>query len=391
MIWMAPWRLATFAWASGVAPILEVDGAQLHSARGPSLGNETGPLRKVQDSKAMDDSSFHTLIGSVLTPDAQDNHGDLVFIIAGLLFFAVTGFGMVILHYDFERADQPSRHTLIRSTSSLRQDERKPMPFLQRSVMPEALLPRSSDLAYGVQGSNILAGGSAAGRRRVDIPGVFADFLKKPAVPVFRGTEDLPLHRSGSNLPSLCPGMVLPTGEARFAVDWGSLHQRDEFELAGPSGRSLLRCRAQGRPLSTHELIITTCVTGGHVLGMAALSGGPDGPYLIRGPTGEQYGSMVATDHGCFRLIFEKTGEEVLTMATDAVTGQLTLCRRDGSFFAAACRSGYNSSIPDAQDCLEVRVASGCDSILAMCCLLGALLFGRVALTPGDTRLASAA
>lgn len=424
--------------------LLQVDANSVNGLREAAVDNETGPPTDddhLQVAHGMNISRFAKVVEPSLKADAFGMPTtEAVFMVICIGFCIATAFGMVFLYFESDRVDRNRRPIRRPRRGEPKREPGQPgAPLLQKSVPPETLQPRFGNQGYAspvpdprmpmgdprmpmsaasMQGPVTLARGSVAGQR---VGSFDAQALPTLATPPPRSYGDSPrqselnlaaardrlsqhgssrsvggrpagaLSEQGShatamrtNPPPICPGLVLPHCESWFAVDWASLQGKNEFELVGLSGRPLLRTFSRGRPGGPQELRITMCPTRSPILGLASQSGDPNAPYLVRGALGAPYGSIVTVDVNRFALIHEESGAEVLIMFLDGATGHMSLCTMDGMAIAAAARSS-SSDFFSGVDHLEVRVGSGSDAVLAMCCLLGAILFGRVALLPSTS------
>lgn len=192
--------------------------------------------------------------------------------------------------------------------------------------------------------------------------------------------ERQPKQQQQRRLPPMCPGLILPHSESLFAMDWQAFLSGREVELIGRSGRPLLRSITKQGSDRLKEVRVGLPPSKSPILG-AAVDQGDDVPFLIRGTTETTYG-RVSVALGRMSLTHQDSGMEVLSFSQADANGHLFATTRDGTVIAAACRCTTSNFFANA-DHLEVRVSPDNDSVLVLCCVLGAIAFGRLALTPG--------
>lgn len=177
--------------------------------------------------------------------------------------------------------------------------------------------------------------------------------------------------------PPLCPMLVLPHCESFFAVPIDQLVAgMSTVEILGLSGNALLRSTvketSEGRvvevsmspPRSPPLANISAPVDSGPRAGMMEL----------KGSRGKHYGWLRPTSTGYTLRCGE---DDIMTVVTNSSSGQCQLyAGSSGDMLAQASRSGDAEAIFAPED-LEVRVTPGMDAVLALLCVVSAVLFGH--------------
>lgn len=229
------------------------------------------------------------------------------------------------------------------------------------------------------------ANAQEAGRRTSMGPGS-ADGLSDRGSVLSAGSppgSDLQQYQRTMQDPApMCGSLVLPHCEAWFAISWDHLMQ-NEFELYGLSGRPLLRAYVKRYP-DLHEVKISMVPPKSPVLGSASFTGVRGDPFHVSGSTKMTYGTVMPLDEGRFSLLHTETNRELFTIVYMREEGHILLQSWDGTMVSAACRC-CDSEFFTGTDHLEVRVYPGFDAVLALCCFLGIVVFGKIELTVGPS------
>lgn len=176
--------------------------------------------------------------------------------------------------------------------------------------------------------------------------------------------------------PPLCPMLVLPHCESFFAVPIDQLVAGMEtVEILGLSGNALLRSTVKD---TAEGPIIEVSMSPPRSPPLASISSpatfGPrTGMMELKGSRGKHYGWLRPAGSGYALRCGE---DDVMTVVTNAGSGQCHLyAGSNGDMLAQASRSGDAEAIFAPED-LEVRVTPGMDAVLALLCVVSAVLFG---------------
>jgi len=171
--------------------------------------------------------------------------------------------------------------------------------------------------------------------------------------------------------------LVLPHCESFFAVPIDQLVAGvSTVEILGLSGNALLRSTVKE---SSEGRVIEVSMSPPRSPPLASIStpvdfGARAGMMELRGSRGKHYGWLRPSSNGYALRCGE---DDVMTVVTNASTGQCQLyAGSNGDMLAQASRSGDAEAIFVPED-LEVRVTPGMDAVLALLCVVSAVLFGR--------------
>lgn len=177
--------------------------------------------------------------------------------------------------------------------------------------------------------------------------------------------------------PPLCPMLVLPHCESFFAVPIDQLVAgMSTVEILGLSGNALLRSTVKD---TDEGRIIEVSMSPPRSPPLASICAPSDygpraGMLELKGSRGKHYGWLRPTSNGHVLRCGE---DDVMTVITNASSGQCQLyAGSNGDMLAQASRSGDGEGIFAAED-LEVRVTPGMDAVLALLCVVSAVLFGH--------------
>jgi len=193
-----------------------------------------------------------------------------------------------------------------------------------------------------------------------------------------------PTSAPPGNPPAICKELVLPHCEAWFAVSFGHLDtvQSGEFDLYGLSGKPLLRANVAANANATGRVSISMKPPKSPTLGSVTCQVGADGrkQMSIAGKKDVIYGELINQGGpGSMDFVLIHQGTQVVRLMFDPSSGQLMLVAASaGTQLACAskCVSTEYDDIFHNQDHLEVRVNPGVDAVLALLCVMGAVVFG---------------
>lgn len=183
--------------------------------------------------------------------------------------------------------------------------------------------------------------------------------------------------------PAICPALVLPHCEARFAVPWEKISSGVQgFDMFGVSGKHLLRTEVQGAPGGPRQFGFSMVPAKSPILGSCSTVGG--GPTRVLAARGTPYGELRRGRRaGQFGLIRHASGEEIVSMRFEPFpTNHLVLTDPDGGILGLASRC-LDSDFFAGVDHLEVRVTPGADAILILCCVFGVVCLEDVEMPMG--------
>jgi len=193
--------------------------------------------------------------------------------------------------------------------------------------------------------------------------------------------------------PPLCPMLVLPHCESFFAVPIDQLVAgATTVEILGLSGNALLRSTVKD---SEEGRVIEVSMSPPRSPPLASISApttcGPRaGLRQLKGSRGKHYGWLCPIANG-YGLRCDE--DDVMTVIASSSSGQLQLyAGSSGDLLAQASRSGDGEGIFAPED-LEVRVTPGMDAVLAILCVVSAVLFAEgptkfLCRTPRPSRMA---
>jgi len=177
--------------------------------------------------------------------------------------------------------------------------------------------------------------------------------------------------------PPLCPMLVLPHCESFFAVPIDQLVAgMSTVEILGLSGNALLRSTVKD---TSEGRVIEVSMSPPRSPPLASISepldyGPRAGMKELKGSRGKHYGWLRPGNNG---YVLRCGEDDVMTVVTNAGSGQCQLyAGSNGDMLAQASRSGDGEGIFAAED-LEVRVTPGMDAVLALLCVVSAVLFGQ--------------
>lgn len=174
-----------------------------------------------------------------------------------------------------------------------------------------------------------------------------------------------------STPPALCPTLVLPACEARFAVPLHILAQIDdgEFDILGMSGSPLLRAAVRKSPTGkVLELMMAHAHSSPRAVVGPLVHGGLD----ICGPGGSFYGRLEPQASGTYAVTIEGSSHQVMCIDGDVSARRLTVTSHD-------CRPLASASIDDHFgdiEHLELRIHPGVDAVLVISCVLAVFILG---------------
>jgi len=174
---------------------------------------------------------------------------------------------------------------------------------------------------------------------------------------------------SGRNLPPpLCPTLVLPQCEARFAVPLHTLAQIDigEFNVVGPSGAPLL-------------FVVVRRTLGGKVLELS-LAHAPNPPHATVGPP-SQRGLQICGAGGAYYGLLEPQASGAYTVTHGTAENSVMCVDVAGRLLSVTSPNGHplaTASISTFGDVehLGLKVHNGVDSVLVIACVLAIFLLG---------------
>lgn len=168
--------------------------------------------------------------------------------------------------------------------------------------------------------------------------------------------------------------LVLPHCESFFAVPIDKLVAGvDTVEILGLSGNALLRSSVRD---TSEGRVIEVSMSPPRSPPLASILA-PDpstGVMELRGNRGKQYGVLRPISTG---YMLRCGTDDVMRVMTNSSSGQCQLfAGNSGDMMAQASRSSDAEGIFDPED-VEVRVTPGMDAVLAILCVVSAVLFSR--------------
>lgn len=179
----------------------------------------------------------------------------------------------------------------------------------------------------------------------------------------------------------LCKELVLPHCEAWFAIAFKDLEQSSgSFDFFGLSGKALLRAQIQQDAGGGGSVSICMKPSKSPTLGKLTLQASGSGKpnhMQVSGKSGH-YGEYRSTGPMQFSMICNTPEglKEVLKLNFDESTSQLILAAAAGGEQLACASRCVQSEFFTNVEHLEVRVNPGVDAVLALLCVIGAVVFG---------------
>jgi hypothetical protein len=196
-----------------------------------------------------------------------------------------------------------------------------------------------------------------------------------------RPHENIP---SPSNLPPMCPSLILPHTEARFVVPTEDIIRgQGQLEIRGTSGRRLLSGTITETPAGHRCLALASC-------------GAEEDPVMILSPPredgrerqpgqldtleifgkgGSHYGTLEQAPKG--GAILKCAEQAVMSLEIAGCDMKMTASAMDGRLLATAGKHVQVSiRSEEAGDTWKLQVKPNCDAVLIASCMLGVLLFG---------------
>lgn len=182
--------------------------------------------------------------------------------------------------------------------------------------------------------------------------------------------------QTGTKPPPLCPALVLPNFEAKFAVTMDSLKtSTGSFEIFGLSGNPLLR--AVVRQSSGGQLVDVsmTPAKSPSLATFGLVTDGQGTSLQVTWPDGRPYGRLKLTSPGQYALSIGATEAMNVLMESN---GQMSITATGNPAVIASATRGdaSESTYFQGMDHLEFRVNPGVDAVLLLCCFLAIALFG---------------
>jgi hypothetical protein len=168
--------------------------------------------------------------------------------------------------------------------------------------------------------------------------------------------------------------LVLPHCESFFAVPIDKLVDGLEtVEILGLSGNALLRATVKAAGVGR---VLEVSMSPPRSPPLATISspsssGERSGMMELQGSRGKPYGWLRSTPAG---YVLRCGEDDAMTVVTDANTSQYQLFAGNGDMLAQAARSCDAEAIFSPED-LEVRVTPGMDAVLALLCVVSAVIF----------------
>eukprot|EP00927_Polykrikos_kofoidii_P030972 TRINITY_DN2663_c0_g1_i1.p1 TRINITY_DN2663_c0_g1~~TRINITY_DN2663_c0_g1_i1.p1 ORF type:complete len:733 (-),score=102.81 TRINITY_DN2663_c0_g1_i1:136-2193(-) len=181
-----------------------------------------------------------------------------------------------------------------------------------------------------------------------------------------------------SEVASMYRELVLPNCETWFAVPFEKLVTNAEtFDILGPSGGPLLKAavtRRDGEP-SSLQLFMPTRIA---LLGAVICTEGTSSGFRmeLKGKNMAHFGEVVLMSDQVFMVNIANSESEGLRAYFDPESGQLCLTPRNSKHIIAASSRSKRADVLGGADIFEFTVDKGGDAVLALCCLLGIILFG---------------
>jgi len=179
--------------------------------------------------------------------------------------------------------------------------------------------------------------------------------------------------------PPLCPALVLPVCEARFAVPMTALLNVDPkgFDVVGLSGNPLLRAvlRSETSGPSTLEIILAHAHSSPRATVGPPRQASAGNGWEICGPNNTFYGMLVHQSNGGFVVSHGNPGRQVMVIEGDIRAKRLTVSSGDCRALASVSCGSSNFDVEH----MELRVHPGVDAVLVLSCVLAVVL-----LTPGS-------
>jgi len=183
--------------------------------------------------------------------------------------------------------------------------------------------------------------------------------------------------------PPICKELILPHSEAWFAVSFGHLDtvHSGEFDLYGLSGKPLLRANVASNANATGRVSISMKPAKSPELASVTCTMSADGrkQMSIASKKNLFYGELVNRGGpGVMNFVLIYQGAQVLSLIFDDASCHFRLLAPDGTQLACASKR-VSTEVDDIfcnEDHLEVRVNIGADAVLALVCIMGAVVFG---------------
>lgn len=186
----------------------------------------------------------------------------------------------------------------------------------------------------------------------------------------------------------LCNELVMPHCAAWFAFSLKQLETSEstELDVYGLSGKPLLEARVETSVDGHGRIDITARPSRRPTWGslMCTAPFGADGTKKMQlfDKKGQKYGEIVNIGGAAYKsIVINQQGSQVALLGLDDSTGELLLVEASsGNELARASKSvsSEHASMFHNEPHLEVHVYAGSDPVLALLCLLGAILFGTL-------------
>lgn len=186
----------------------------------------------------------------------------------------------------------------------------------------------------------------------------------------------------------LCNELVMPHCAAWFAFSLKQLETSEstELDVYGLSGKPLLEARVETSVDGHGRIEITARPSRRPTWGslMCTAPFGADGTKKMQlfDKKGQKYGEIVNIGGAAYKsIVINQQGSQVALLGLDDSTGELLLVEASsGNELARASKSvsSEHASMFHNEPHLEVHVYAGTDPVLALLCLLGAILFGTL-------------
>lgn len=201
-------------------------------------------------------------------------------------------------------------------------------------------------------------------------------------------TAESSTELTSPSLPSLCPELRLSCGAAWFAVVFKRLlTDASSFDIIGPSGSTILY--AAMKDIETKQVLKLAMTPDGRYpvatvtspeIGAGART--TKGSLTIAGPGNRPYGCLCPSSTGEFVLTCGDT--QVASLTADASNGRLMLCASGNRAPVASAQVRTQSTVLAGEEYVEIRASPGNDGVLALSCMLAAIIFWDV--NPGASK-----
>jgi hypothetical protein len=190
---------------------------------------------------------------------------------------------------------------------------------------------------------------------------------------------------SPSNLPPICPSLILPHTEARFMVPTENIIRgQGQLEIRGTSGRRLLSGTITDTPAGHRCLALASCgceedprvtiLSPPREYGRETRPGTLD-TLEIFGKGGTYYGTLEQASNG--GAVLKCSDQAVMSLEIAGADMKMTASAMDGRLLATAGKHVQVSiRSEEAGDTWKLQVKPNCDAVLIASCMLGVLLFG---------------